>query len=280
VDVIRIAAAQSQVTCDPAENGAAVRALMRLAHEQCARLIQFPEGSISGYAGQAKPYFKDWNIDWDPVREQLKLTAALAGELGLWVVLGGNHRLTGPNRPHNSLYVISDEGQIAGRYDKRLLSYSEITDFYSPGFDPFVFEVDSFTFGLALCIEINFPELFVDYLHRGVDCVLFSTFSEDPTFGLMACGYAAANNFWISVSLPAQCSTAMPTGVIGPNGKWLAQCAADGGPGIVCVDLDRAAPELGVALHAARPWRATARAGKLYEQRRVDDPRSMDRTRF
>ncbi len=277
---IRVAAAQSPVRCDPVANGAAVRALMHAAHAHGARLAHFPEGAISGYAGQDKPRFAGWHIDWAPVHTQLDLVAALATELRLWVVIGGNHRLTSPHRPHNSLYVISDRG-LVGRYDKRLLSCSEITDFYTPGFDPVVFDVGGFRFGLALCIEINYPELFVEYRERfDVDCVLFSSFSQDPTFGTIARGYAAATGMWISVSVPAQCSAAMPAGVIGPHGAWLGQCAGDGQPATACVDLDRADPDLDIALNKARPWRRTARAGELYTARRVNDPRSTARTEF
>ncbi|WP_091074630.1 carbon-nitrogen hydrolase family protein [Micromonospora nigra] len=278
MDAITIAVAQPMVTCEPAANGSITRVLMREAHERGARLLHFPEGALTGYAGQAKGHFAGWAIDWTPVRAQLDEIAELAGELNLWVVLGGNHRLTGSHRPHNSLYVISNRGEIVDRYDKRYLSHAEVTDFYSPGFEPVVIDVPGFRFGLALCIEINFAEVFLDYLHRDVDCVLLSSFSQDPVFGVIAQGYAAGNCQWISVSVPAQCSLAMPSGVVGPDGTWLGRCASDGRSGLVCVDLDRHAPELNVALKAARPWRATARAGVIYEQRRVQDPRSSDRT--
>ncbi|MFV2104683.1 hypothetical protein [Micromonospora sp. LOL_024] len=70
----------------------------------------------------------------------------------------------------------------------------------------------------------------------------------------------------------------MPAGVIGPDGAWLTRCATDGSTDLACVTLNRNAPELRIALHAARPWRATARDGSLYQQRRIDDLRSHDRT--
>ncbi|MFV2104684.1 carbon-nitrogen hydrolase family protein [Micromonospora sp. LOL_024] len=165
-----IAAAQPPVTCDPAVNGAEIRALMRRAHDHGARLVHFPEGALSGYAGQDKQYYTGWDIDWVPVRRELAAIRSLAAQLGLWVVLGSNHHLTGENRPHNSLYVISDQGDIVNRYDKRYLSHTEITGFYSPGFAPATIDIDGYRFGLALCIEINFPEVFLDYLHRGADC--------------------------------------------------------------------------------------------------------------
>lgn len=110
-----------------------------------------------------------------------------------------------------------------------------------------------------------------------MDCVLFSTFSQDPIFDVLARGHAAANGLWISVAVPAHCSWAMPCGVIGPHGYRLASAATELQPGIVFADLDRDDPALDIALNKARPWRQTARAGALYQARRVDgDPRSTN----
>jgi predicted amidohydrolase len=252
-DRIRIAAAQSRVTHDPAANGEAVRDLMAAARADGARLIQFPEGAICGYA--AEPM----TADPEAVRHELRLTAGLAGELGMWVIVGAVHYLTPPRWPHNSLYVIDDRGQLAGRYDKRMCSHTELTQRYSPGSEPLVFDLDGFRFGCALCIEINFPEIFLDYREREVDCLLFSSFSEDPIFEILARGHAAAHNYWFSISVPAQCSTATPATVIGPHGYPLARCPADGTPSVIVTDLDRHDPALDTALNKARPWRTLAR---------------------
>jgi predicted amidohydrolase len=63
--------------------------------------------------------------------------------------------LSGPNRPHNSLYVVSDQGAVVERYDKRFLSHTEVRFLYTPGTRPVVFEVDGFRFGTVLCIEVD-----------------------------------------------------------------------------------------------------------------------------
>ena len=121
-----------------------------------ARLVQFPEGALSG---QTKAQIKDRaRVDWDALREELEKTAACAAELRIWTVLG-----------------------------------SEITNWNSPGFRPVVFEVDGYTFGTALCIEVKFPDLFAEYEHLGVDCVLLSSYSEDLMFGTLAQAQAATN---------------------------------------------------------------------------------------
>ncbi|MEV4345026.1 carbon-nitrogen hydrolase family protein [Actinoplanes sp. NPDC049596] len=271
-----IAVAQTEITTDPLMNGRAIRAAMRQAADQGARLVHFSEGALSGYAGGAKSYYCGWRIDWAPVTDELRRTMALAGELGVWVVAGGNHRLSGRHRPHNSLWVINDRGLLADRYDKRFVSHSEINGYYTPGDHPCTFEVDGFRFGCLICIEVNFPELWMEQRALGVDCVLFSTFSEDPVFEILARGHAAAHNYWVSIAVPAQCAPAAASAVIGPHGHPLRHARADG-PDVICVELDRADPALDVALNKARPWRDIARAGELYAAARVSDPRSTDR---
>src|SRR3954468_12030323 len=106
----RLATAQLPISGDVGVNAGRVRASMREAAAQGTRLVHFPEGMLSGYA---KNPIQDWTeVDWGTVREELELAMALAAELRLWVVLGSAHPLTPPHWPHNSLYVISDQGQL------------------------------------------------------------------------------------------------------------------------------------------------------------------------
>lgn len=274
--MIQIATAQSLITANVRENGRSMRDLMQRAREHDARLVHFTEGALSGYS---RSEVADWrSFDWPAIREELATIAARAGELGLWAVVGCAHRLSGQNRPHNSLYVISDTGVLINRYDKRFCSHNEINNWYSPGFEPLVFSVDGFKFGCALCIEIAFPEAFSEYERSGVDCVLFSAYSSDPIYGTMLQGHAAVNNIWISLSTPAQCSPKLASGLIGPDGAFSSRCEADGQAGLRVSQLDRSRYE--IPLTKARPWRATAREGQIYSSRRVVDHRSISKTEF
>ncbi|SRR5258708_11352109 len=275
---IRVATASSLITSDVRENGEHLRKLMIAASAAGARLIHFPEGALSGYV---KQQVKDWqSVDWGALRAECDAIAALAGQLGLWTVLGCNHRLTPPNRPHNSLYVISGEGTLVGRYDKRLCSYTETSDWYSPGVQHLVFEVDGFKFGTILCIELHFPELFTEYERLGVDCVLFSAYSDDPMFGIEAQAHATINNYWLSLATPAQCSDRLPSGLIGPDGEFISRSSSDGRPGIACGEINREEPRYSIPLTKARPWRTAVRAGDLYQAHYVDDVRSRARASF
>jgi predicted amidohydrolase len=274
---IVLATAQSLITPDVRANGIEIRRLMELARAQGADIIHFPEAAMSGYT---KSQIKSWNdVDWNALETELHDTARLAASLGLWAAIGCVHRLTAPHRPHNSLYVISASGALVTRYDKQWCSHTEITRFFTPGQELGVFEVDGWKVGCALCIEIQFPELFQAYGTQGVDCVLFSSYSEDPMFGIQAQGIAASHNYWFSVAVPCQVSHAMSSRLIGPSGQIQASCAPETST-LTINSLDENAPEWRIALHHARPWRAQARDGSIYRALHVVDPRSQDKSHF
>ncbi len=281
---IRIAVAQILGSENPsadniASNARAIRKQMHAAHAAGARLIQFHEGAISSYpskklmssTGPDVLGEADWSkVDWGVLEKELKSICRLARELRIWVVLGSLHRFSKDQRPYNSMYVISDHGKIIERYDKRLISNTEISYMYTPGQQPLTFTVDGWTFGCAICIEINYPELFLEYERLNVDCVLFSTYSEDSMFGVVAQGHAASNSYWVTFSPPTQGAKAVAAGVIAPNGSWLQQ-AGNELPQSVIVDLDPAAPEAEEAVKYRRPWRKIVREGSIYRERYVDD---------
>ena len=116
-DHLPISVAQSFIASDVSQNGLHICETMAQAKNDGARLIHFPEGALSGYV---KAQIHSWDkVHWDQLKTELIKVMEAAGRLGIWVVVGCNHRLTHPNRPHNSLFVISDTGELVTRYDKR-----------------------------------------------------------------------------------------------------------------------------------------------------------------
>lgn len=295
---IRLAAAQVAVPEDPRDSAALrrsgrdIRRLMHEARQLGARIVHFPEGAtcsphklIMSVNGPERIGPSDWDrFDWDTLRQELSATAQLARDLKLWTVLGSVHRLTPPHRPHNSLYVISDQGQVLTRYDERLLSNTKLSYMYAPGSTPVTFEVDGVRFGCALGIEVHFPEVFSEYERLDVDCVLFSTTGPPSpegaaTFATEAQGHAAVNSYWVSFAMSAQHSPTASSGIIAPDGAWLARCATDGTASVAVADIDNGTDSIDVAVSRARPWRRRARAG-AYDPHRVADQRSEDRQNF
>jgi predicted amidohydrolase len=288
---LRLAVAQSGYFDDPRDAaalrlaGEKIRNLMQEAHRARARVVHFPEGAtcfpnkrIMSAIGPREMGPSDWHrFDWAVLREELDATRTLARELGLWTVLGSVHPLTEPHRPHNSLYVISDKGTVATRYDERMLSNTKISFMYTPGSIPLTFDVDDVRFGCTLGIECHFPELFIEYERLNVDCVLFSTSGGpmpiDLAFAAEVQGHASSNCYWASFAVLAQPGLAAPSGIVAPDGQWAARCAGDG-PSIVVADIGNDPGD------PARPWRRQARDG-IYAPHIVDDdPRSNSRDMF
>ena len=293
---LRLAVAQIVLNEDPCDaerlrqSGREVRRLMREAKAAGARIVHFPEGAtcapnkyVLSPVGPERVGAAQWDkASWDVLRAEITETARYAGELGIWTVLGSVHRLTAPNRPHNSLYVINDTGAIVSRYDERLLSNTKVQHMYAPGTEPRTFEVDGVRFGCLLGMEVHFPELFADYERRDVDCVLFSTTGglgpkDSAIFGTEAQGHASTNAYWVSFALSAQDGDVAPAGIISPAGEWAARCPQNQDPAIALADLDNTAAHVSTAVAYARPWRRTARSG-VYEPHHVQDARSADLT--
>jgi predicted amidohydrolase len=253
-ETTRIAVVQSRIESDITSNGTHIRAMLDRAAAADASLALFPEGALSGYA---KAQVKDWDaLDWTALATEQALIRRHAEELGVIAVIGSATPVTG-RRPHNSLHVLP----TYIRYDKRLLSHSEITDWYTPGFKPVTFVQDGFSFGLSICIEVQFPELFAGYEALGVDCILHATYGMGPVGDVILRGHAATTCLWIAAATCANADTPA-SGIIGPDGNWLARCGS--GVDMAIADIDRADPKLDIALNKARPWRRIAREGRIY----------------
>jgi predicted amidohydrolase len=256
-----VATVQCLISADAGLNGRRARETIGQAADRGARLVHFPEAALSGYP---KAQIKRWqDVDWALLANKTGLVAEAARRHGVWVVIGCNRRPDPVARPFNSLLVISDRGELVTRYDKRLCSHTEITDWYAAGHAPTVFDVDSVRFGCALCIEVCFPELFAEYEGLGVDCMLLSSYSADPIHGVMARAHAATNCYWLSLAVPEPCSQGLTSAFFGPDGHVVASLVqGEAGLRVSGIELGDARYE--IALKRARPWRVAARSGAIY----------------
>lgn len=279
--MLKIAVAQTFVSASIAENARVIRAMMGAAASDGARLVLFCEGALSGYAKAQIGSPENWaRFDWAGQEQALRSIGELCGRLGILAVVGAAHRLGAQAPPHNSLYVFSDTGQLLTRYDKRYLSNSELGGWYTPGTDPVTITVDGYRLGCAICIESQFPAVFSEYERLGVDAMLFSSYGMPGYFQIALRAHAGMNGLWICAATPAQIADRGAAGIIGPDGKWAAQCAPSVGAGLATAVLDRDDPAFEIALKKARPWRAQAKDGEIYRQKQTDDPRSRTRDDF
>ncbi|MEP4766547.1 MAG: carbon-nitrogen hydrolase family protein [Roseibium sp.] len=266
--VIKVAAAQTVVSADISENGKAIRNMIRTAAAEGVRLVLFCEGALSGYCKKQIKSPLDWReFDWDRVEQEICEIAETCRECEIFAVVGSAYPVSRDKHPHNSLVVVSSEGRIAGRYHKRFLSNSEVNGWYTPGTDPFTFEVDGYSFGCAICIEAAFPEVFSGYERTGVDVVLFASFEITPQFKLAIQAHAYQNCIWIVGSPPAQGANNSSAVIIDPNGDVTAKALCEDTNTIAISVLDREDSAFEVALDRARPWRSSARQGDIYSKK-------------
>ncbi len=278
---MKIATAQTFVSSDISSNGIAIRALIERAAEEDARIINFCEGALSGYA-KSQILTKDaWHsFDWVIQETELRSIANLCGKLGVFAVVGGAYRLSDGLPPHNCLYVFSDKGQLVTRYDKRFLSNTELDGWYTPGSVPITFNVENYRLGCAICIEVQFPEVFIEYEQLNVDAVLFSSFGIPRFFQTALEALAGLNSIWLAAATPSQTAKEGSAGIIGPDGKWIARCSILNEPSLVVTELNRNNPAYDVPLNKARPWRKAARQGDIYREKISGHACSKDRTSF
>lgn len=101
---VTVATCQFPVSADLRSNALYILKQMRVAKKRGAHIAHFCEGSLSGY----------------------------------WILLGSSHPLSGRRKPHNSVYIINNRGEIIDRYDKMFCSGDRLGKkgdlaHYSPG---------------------------------------------------------------------------------------------------------------------------------------------------
>lgn len=305
--VLTVATCQFPVSADIAANLRHVKRQMSLASQRGARVAHFPEGALSGYAGTDFESFE--GFDWDQLGDATGQLAEHSRRLGIWTVTGSAHQLSGRHKPHNSLYVVSDAGQIIERYDKRFCSGDPAAQtgdlaHYTPGSHFSSWEIDGIRCGALICYDYRFPELYREYGRRGVQLMFHSFHAARVSPGRIAAlrealgpQYAtlnpAATYSYPGVTMPAAMTTAAACNhmwISCPNSSarqslWAAFFVrADGittgrlrrnvaGVLISAVDTSH---EL---YDSTAAWRGRAAAGTLHSGTLVSDPRSDDRTR-
>jgi deaminated glutathione amidase len=226
--ILRIATCQFAVGADIRRNAEQIRGFLSDAAGEGAELVHVPECALCGYAGIDWPTLKDF--DWGLLVGETQTIMELAGRLKIWVALGSMHRLTEPNPPHNCLYLISPDGRIVNRYDKRFGTPMD-QQHYTPG-DRFVtFTINGVTCSLLICFDLRFPELYRRLYGLGVQCVLQSFYnarqngpsvhSEIMRQTMQA--HAATNHFWISMANASGWFSPYPSCFIQPDGRIVRQ---------------------------------------------------------
>lgn len=282
---MKIATCQFSVGASIKRNSSNICRLIRKACQLGADIVHFSECALSGYVGTDFPNFNGYN--WKLLDEQTKKIMELLRvqnsqlKTQTWVVLGSTHRLTGHNKPHNSLYLINPKGRLVNRYDKRFCTTGDL-HWLSPG-DRFVnFKINGVKCSLLICFDLRFPELYRELYKQGIDCVLQSFYNaKQAGSGIHTHimrqtmqAHAACNHFWVSMANSSGYYSPYPSSFIVPDGEITAQLKVNK-PGLMVntVDLSREFYD------PMENFRDIAIAGHLTNgPGEIDDPRSKNVT--
>ncbi len=304
--VVRVATCQLPVKADIEANLRYVARQIRVAKKRAADVAHFPEGALSGYAGSDFDTFQ--GFDWDGLQHATDRVLDLARQLGIWVILGSAHRLSGGHKPHNSLYVINASGEIVDRYDKRFCSgdpdgRSGDLARYSPGDHFSVWDINGVRCGALICYDYRYPELYREYKRRGVELVFHSFYAANaspeqlaaigatlgPDFRRLNSAAtftypgitmpaamttaAASNHVWISCSNSSRRESLWPAFFVRADGITVGRLRRNT-PGVLIstVDTDQ---EL---YDSTAAWRDRAMGGVLHSGTPVNDTRSSSLT--
>ncbi len=270
---------QFPVSGDIAANGHWIRKQMLEAKKRGADIVQFPECALSGYGEEDFTSLEQ--VDWDELHRQTAGILAMADSLNIWVLLGSSHRLSGDHKPHNSLYVIDQDGNIVDRYDKRFCTKSDLK-YYTPGDHYVTFEVNGIICGILICYDVRFPELYRDYTLQGVQVLFQSFYNARQKKGgihpvimpVTAQAHAGINHFFMLLA-NSSARHSWPNHFITPDGRIAKKLKPDH-PGVLIAEIDVSKKYY----DASAPFRAEAINGKRNSGDTVDDERSRNRTGY
>ncbi len=279
IGILKVATCQFAVGRIIRRNSQQICEFLHQASKAGADIVHFSECALSGYVGTDFPNFDGY--DWELLKEEIKKIMALASQLRIWVVLGSTHRLTEPNKPHNSLYLVNPNGKIIDRYDKRFCLKGELRR-YTPGNRFVNFTINGVKCSLLICFDLRFPEIYRELYKQKVNCVFQSFYNarqKGPSVHThimrqtMQCR-AATNHFWVSMSNSSGYYSPYPSCIITPDGKIVRQLRANR-PGMLVstVDLSKKFYD------PMAEFRDMVIAGALSNGlSKVNDPRSRNRT--
>jgi len=166
---LKIAAIQMVSSASLQENLATADRLIKAAVQDGAQLAVLPEYfCIMGLKDTDKVRVRE-KLGSGPIQEKL---AAIAKDNGIYLTAGTIPlEAKDPNKVLNTTLVFSPDGQRIGRYDKiHLFGFQTNTERYQesetieagnqPGIIKLNINGNEWTFGLSICYDLRFPELY------------------------------------------------------------------------------------------------------------------------
>ena len=179
---------------DVAANAAAHAAAIRAAH---ARVVVFPELSLTGYELDAPPV--------SPGDARLAPLISACAETGTLALAGapvaGDQMTRADGRVYIAMLAASEAG-VTVAYRKMWLGEEEARRF-TPGSEPAALDVDNWRLGLAVCKDTGVPQHAADTAALGIDAYLAGAVEAAEEAGLQderARHIATRHRVWVAVA--------------------------------------------------------------------------------
>lgn len=203
-DILRVAVAQMALRPAPSmrELGRQVGALVDQAAARDAHLVVLPElatlGLLAALPGYERLTAREMGTAFRAVFPALtdEYEAAmreLAAARGLWLLAGSHWRADQAGGHRNTAYLFHADGRVT-RQDKLHLTRPELAIATTAGEDLVVADVGSARVGIAICYDVEFPEVVRALALRGVELLLCPslTYSQRGFHRVRYCCHARA----------------------------------------------------------------------------------------
>jgi deaminated glutathione amidase len=248
---LRVGLVQLNTQSDRAANLAAIERLVGEAAARGARFVMLPE--YAPYLGPKEGYQAGAETVPGPLTDRF---AALARQHGVYLHAGSMvERTETPGKYGNTTVVFDPAGEIIAKYRKIHLFDIEIpgkvsakeSDSVAPGDEIVTVAIEGITFGLAICYDLRFPELFRLLALQGAEVLCnpaaFTLYTGKDHWEVLLRARAIENQAWMLAA--AQWGPHEPNAAcygrslaIDPWGTVTAQ--ASDGVGVVVTEIDTA----------------------------------------
>ena len=215
---MNVAAAQLQsIPGDVAANAAVHAQLIADAAATGARVVVFPELSVTGY--ELDLLRDDPSLWLSPEDARLDSVRDTCRTAGIWAVVGAPVRDTEGARRLAAI-AVDDRGATAAIYAKHHLDEFEV-DLFDRGHEHVVLEVDGHRLGLAVCADAGVPEHAAQLAAMGADTYLVGALFPRPRAAArdeQMAARARDNGLW--VVLGATAGPAWRYDGCGGSGVW------------------------------------------------------------
>jgi predicted amidohydrolase len=194
----------AQISCslgEPEANLIKVRDFSRRAKDEAgAELIVFPEMTDTGYSMPVvREHSSDWESGFVPGVQEI------AKRISIAIVSGVSER--DGSSIYNSQVFVDSQGNIAAKYRKtHLYAVAPVEEqtCFAAGDSFATFEFDALRFGLSICYDLRFPEMYRKLAtEQNVGAFIVSSawpFPRDEHFRILAVARAIENQSYVIAS--------------------------------------------------------------------------------